>query len=434
MAKIYAKNDKRVLRAWSSYDIANSVYNLIITTVLFPIYYEAVTTSSFNGAMVSFFGITIKNSVLYDYAIAAAYLVIVFLSPMLSGIADYSGYRKRFMKLFTTIGATSCFGLYWFTGENIEYGIILVGLAVIGFAGSLVFYNSFLPQIATPDLHNKISAQGFAWGYAGSVFLLLINILTIENFEALGFAEKLDALRISFLEVGVWWIAIAQIAFYYLHDFPTDNKKKINILSHGFNELRKTARSVAGKIVTRRFLWAFFFYSMGVQTIMLVAVLFGSQELQMESGKLIATIFILQFLGLIGAYLFAAIGNKFGNKRAIISMLIIWISVCIGAYFVHTEHQFYILAVFVGLVMGGIQSQSRSTYSKLIPQETRDTASYFSFYDVTEKLAIVLGMFSFGFIEHITGSMRNSALSLMFFFIVGLIFILKVRFPFADKS
>ncbi len=434
MTRIYAKNDKRVLRAWSSYDIANSVYNLIITTVLFPIYYEAVTTEVFKGNIVQFFGISIKNSVLYDYAIAAAYLVIVLLSPILSGVADYSGYRKRFMQIFTTIGAASCFGLYWFTGENMEYGIILVALAVIGFAGSWVFYNSFLPQIATPDLHNKVSAQGFAWGYAGSMFLLLINILTIENFESLGFSGKLDALRISFLEVGIWWITVSQFAFYYLQDFPTENKMRVKILKKGFIELKAVAKSIAKRAITRRFLWAFFFYSVGVQTIMLVAVLFGSQELKMDSGKLTATIFLLQLLGLIGAYLFAAIGNRLGNKVSIISMLIIWIIVCLGAYFLTEELQFYILAAFVGLVMGGIQSQSRSTYSKLIPDDTQDVASYFSFYDVTEKLAIVIGMFSFGFIEHITGSMRNSALSLTVFFVIGLIFISSISFPFDKKA
>ncbi len=422
-------NNKKLINAWCSYDIANSVYNLIITTVLFPIYYQAVTGDFFTDGIIPFLCFSLKNTVLYDYTIAFAYLVIIFLSPILSGIADYTGMKKRFMQIFTTLGSVSCFMLYWFEGENIYYGIILVSLAVIGFSGSLLFYNSFLPIIATPDLHDRISARAYAWGYGGSMFLLLINILTIENFASLGFSDKLQALKLAFPEVGIWWISISQIAFYFLEEQPLKHKVSKHYFIKGFQELTQVFKFVKSDKSMILFLPAFFFWSMGVQTIILVAGLFGSSELGITGSKLIIMIFILQLLAIFGAYLFGFVSEKFGNKTSLSIMLIIWIGVCISGYFIETEKQLYLMASFVGLVMGGIQSQSRSTYSKLLPKNTRETASFFSFYDITEKMAIVLGMFSFGFVEQITGSMRNSTLILSLFFILGLTILLFAHFP-----
>lgn len=427
--KKFEINNKKVINAWCSYDVANSVYNLIITTVLFPIYYQEVTQMAFGSEIVSFWGLQIKNTVLYDYTIAAAYLIIIFISPLLSGIADYTGRKKRFMQIFTTLGSISCFMLYWFDGENLGYGLLLAGLAVIGFAGSLLFYNSFLPLIATPNRHDRISARGFSWGYAGSMLLLMVNILTIKKYSFFGFENELEALRVSFLEVGIWWIVMAQIAFYYLQDKPLGYKIKNDVFIKGFNELKVVFKKVRQHPLMLRYLIAFWFWSMGVQTIILVATLFGSSELGLERNNLIMTIFILQLVAMLGAWLFGRISEKFGNKISLSTMLIIWSLVCISGYFVQTEIQFYLLSSSVGLVMGGIQSQSRSTYSKLIPSNTIDTASYFSFYDITEKLSVVLGMVTFGAVEHITGSMRLSSMALAIYFIVGLIIILTIKFP-----
>jgi MFS transporter, UMF1 family len=419
------KNNRKVINAWCSYDIANSAYNLIITTALFPIFYQEVTKQAFGGDMVTFLGIHIKNTVLYDYAIAAAYFLIIILTPLLSGIADLGGYRKRFMRIFTTLGAISCFLLYWFNGANLVFGITLIGLAVVGYAGSLVYYNSFLPIIATPDKQDKVSARGFSFGYAGSMLLLIVNIYTIENYGKFGFAGKLDAVKFSFLEVGIWWFAISQIAFWFLKEYPGQFTFRTSVLSKGFKEINTVLKAVSTQATTRRFLLAFLFFSMGVQTIILVAALFGSTELGITGSKLIITILIIQVLAIAGALLFGEVSARWGNKISLIIMLIIWIGVCTSAYFITTEIQFFILAGFVGMVMGGIQSQARSTYSKLIPTDTIDTASYFSFYDITEKLAIVIGMFTFGFIEQLTGSMRNSALMLSAFFIISLLLILS---------
>jgi MFS transporter, UMF1 family len=429
------KNNKKVINAWCSYDIANSVYNLIITATLFPIYYQEVTQEAFNSDTLSFFGFNLKNTVLYDYTLSAAYFVIIFLSPILSGIADYGGFRKRFMQFFTTLGAFSCFMLYWFSGTNLYYGLIFAALAVIGFAGSLVFYNSFLPIIATPDKHDRISAKGFSWGYAGSIVLLIINLLMIFNYQFFGFEGKLDALRFSFIAVGIWWIGVAQIAFYYLKDYPGNiNKFSITLLTKGHKELLSVFTKFKHQPVIKPFLLAFFFLSMGVQTIMLVATMFGKVELKIESTNLIITIIILQILGIAGSLLFAEVSARKGNKISLSIMLTMWIGICIIAYFIQTATEFYFLAAAVGLIMGGIQSQSRSTYAKLIPENTIDTASYFSFYDITEKLAIVLGLFLFGFIEHITGSMRISAISLTILFIISLIILSFIQLPRPTKN
>ena len=415
------KNSRKVINAWCSYDIANSSYNLIITTAIFPIYYQKVTSE-----YLTFGSGVIKNTVIYDYAVAAAYFVIIILTPLLS--ADIGGYRKRFMQFFTLLGSLSCIGLFWFKGANAAYGLTLVALAVIGYAGSLVYYNSFLPIIATPDQQDRVSAKGFSWGYGGSMILLIICLAVIIFHDKFRMNDG-DATRLSFLLVGLWWIGVAQIAFWILREYPGRVSINLKTLTKGFAEINKVFKSVRKQPVMDLFLLSFFFFSMGVQTIILVATLFGSAELGITTNKLIMTILILQVLAIVGAWFFGKVSTAKGNKTSLISMLIIWIAVCASAYLIKTELQYYILAGMVGMVLGGIQSQARSTYSKLIPENTIDTASYFSFYDITEKLAIVLGMFSFGFIEQITKSMRNSALLLSIFFLTSLVILLFIKFP-----
>lgn len=427
-------NNSKTINAWCSYDIANSAYNLSINTVLYPIYYDEMTRNVFGSEIVQFFGISIRNTVLYEYAIALGYLLIIFLTVAFSGIADLGGYRKRFMQVFTAIGAFSCMGLSLFTGENVSLGIALPILAVMGYAGSLVYYNSFLPIIASPDRQDRISARGFSYGYAGSMLLLIFNIFTIENYESFGFSEKLDAIKFSFILVGVWWLSISQFAFYFLKE----KKQKVSInrtvFTKGFSEILQVFKYINKHKNMRRFLLSFFFFSMGVQTIMIVATLFGKIELGITTSKLIMTIIIIQVVAIVGAILFGRVSTRYGNKTSLVWMLCIWIVVCIAAYFVVSEFHFYIIAALVGLVMGGIQSQARSTWSKLIPTGNNDTASFFSFYDSTEKLAITFGMLGFGILEHVTGSMRDSTLLLSGFFIVSLIIIAFTSFSNKGKE
>lgn len=422
------KNNRKIINAWCSYDVANSAYSLTIGTALYPIYYQEVTSQAWGSSIVQFAGGSFQNTVLYDYALACGYLLIIFLTPLLSGIADSGGYRKRFMQFFTLLGALSCIGLYGFDGHNMLLGVGLPALAVVGFAGSLVYYNSFLPIIATPDKHDIISARGFSWGYAGSMLLLIFNLFSIEKYEWFGFAGKLDAVRFAFLEVGVWWLVISQFAFYHLKEFKGNFSLKTHVFAKGFHEIISVFKAVRKQNRMRLFLLSFFLFSVGVQTIILVATLFGSKELGITGPKLIITILLIQILAIIGATFFGWVSARVGNKKSLISMLIIWTIVCVVAYFIQTDVHFFILASMVGLVMGGIQSQARSTYSKMIPENSIDTSSYFSFYDITEKAAIVVGMFSFGFLEQVTGSMRNSTLFLAFLFFVSLIIVVNSNF------
>ncbi len=416
-------NSPKVINAWCSYDIANSAYILSVNTVLYPIFYEQVTRKAFGSEMVTFMGLNIKNTVLYEYAIALGYFMVILLTLSLSGIADLGGYRKRFMQVFTFLGSFACMGLFFFTGENIGLGLMFPMLAVLGFAGSLVYYNSFLPIIATSDHHDRISAKGFSFGYAGSMLLLIFNIFSLQNYQFFGFSDSLEAIRFSFIEVGIWWLAVSQIAFYYLREERKVVQWDASIFTRGFHEVFNVFGYIRKHKTMYRFLLSFFFFSMGVQTIIIVASLFGKAELGITDTKLIMTILIIQLVAIFGAYIFGRVSTRFGNRTSLLWMLAIWILICISAYYVYTEMQFYILSALLGMVMGGIQSQARSTWSKLIPSGTTDTASYFSFYDSTEKLAIVIGMLGFGIIEQVTGNMRNSTLLLSLFFIVSFLII-----------
>lgn len=415
------KNNKKLINAWASFDWANSVYNLIVTSAIFPIYYLSTTQEVFGGEMLQFFNLSIKNSVLYSFAISFSFLIIVFISPILSGIADYGGLKKKFMQFFTYLGSLSCIGLYFFTGENVEYGIACSVLASVGYAGSLVFYNGFLPEVASNEFMDKVSAKGFSLGYIGSVILLIINLLLLQKPEVFGFENTAAATRFGFILVGIWWMGFAQISFYYLKDRGERKKISWNILGHGIKELKKVFRIVKSKMVMHRFLISFFLYSMGVQTVMLLAPIFADKEIGMAGDEMIIVVLIIQIIAIAGAFFFAYLSKLKDNGFAIASTLLIWILICIAGYFLKEKLSFYVLAGFLGFVMGGIQSISRSTYSKLIPNETTDTASFFSFYDITEKLAIVIGSLSYGLIDQITGSMRNSMLFMSLFFIGGFV-------------
>jgi UMF1 family MFS transporter len=410
---------KKVINGWAMYDWANSVYNLVITTTFFPAYYAAVTSlENFPNGIV-LFGRTYVNTELKDYVLAFGFLVIAFLSPILSSIADYKGNKKNFMRFFCYMGALSCSLLYFFDKEHVNLGLICFMFAGIGFYGSQVFYNSYLPEIAAEKDMDRVSAKGYTMGYIGSVLMQLIGFALVMMMP-----NQSLPLKLTFLLVGVWWVCFAQVTFNVL---PISNKSerqaKKHVLVNGFHELQLVWQQMVRMPVLKRFLAAFFFYSMGVQTVMLVAIDFGIKELHLADTKLIITAVIIQLVAIIGAIGMSKLSAKIGNIKVLIFTVILWIAVCIAGYFMKTEMQFYILASLVGLVMGGIQSMSRSTYSKLMP-ETKDTASFFSFFDVTEKLAIVVGLFSFGLIEGITHSMRNSLLALIAFFVIGLIWLL----------
>jgi UMF1 family MFS transporter len=422
------KNNKKVVRAWAMFDWANSAYNLVITSTIFPAYFTAITTTEANGDKVTFFGRSFVNTALSNYALAFAYLIIVLISPLLSSMADYRGNKKIYMQLFTWLGAVACCLLYFFKLETLELGVICFALAAIGYAGGFVFYNSYLPEIATEDQQDAVSAKGFSYGYVGSVILQVICLLFVLKPEWFGIIDESFPPRLSFLLVGLWWIVFAQIPFFILPkgspNFNVDVQRKI---SSGFAELGKVWQQLKQMEQLKKFLLAFFFYSMGVQTTMLAAAGFGAKVLQLPTSSLIVTILIIQLVAIAGANLMSRLSRLYGNVQVLLFVVVVWIGICIAAYYVHTINMFYLLAAVVGLVMGGIQSLSRSTYSKFLPENTPDTASFFSFYDVTEKLAIVAGLASFAYIEQLTGNMRNSIIALTLFFALGLIFLFSLK-------
>ncbi len=458
---------KKVVNGWAMYDWANSVYNLVITTTFFPIYFISVTRGAEGSDKVRFLGRDFVNSSLYDYILATAYLIIAISYPILTSIADTRGNKKNFMRFFCYMGALGCSLLFFFDETNLGFGIVCFMLAAMGYVGSLVFYNAYLPEIAKPEDRDRISARGFAFGYAGSVLMQMIGFALVIFMKG----QEAKATQITFLLVGIWWVSFAQISFARL---PTPEKKVVkkgNVLKDGFSELKKVFNEVRHLPVLKRFLRGFFFYSMGVQTVMLAATLFGSKLLNLEDSKLIITVVLIQLVAIAGAIVMSRLSTRFGNLKVLMGVIVLWVFICIAAYRTATaaeglqvyhdklqtlevahkdatssgntallksldselavlneelrphqqpiEFSFYGLALAVGLVMGGIQSLSRSTYSKLMP-ETKDTASYFSYYDLTEKIALVIGILSFGYIEEFTGSMKNSVLSLIIFFGIGL--------------
>jgi UMF1 family MFS transporter len=418
---------KKVINAWAMYDWANSSYNLVITSTIFPAYYEAITGDGNENTVdhIHFLGMDFVNTALYNYALAVAFLIVAFISPLLSSIADTRGNKKKFMAFFLTMGSIACCGLYFFKRTTLGFGIFCSIIACVGFWASLVFYNSYLPEIAAPEDRDRVSAKGFAYGYIGSVLLQIICFIFVLKPDWFGITDSTFAPRLSFLLVGFWWFGFAQIP---LSNLPV-NKPQLtdpaqSAITNGYKELQKVWRQLKMLPALKRFLLAFFFFDMSVQTIMLAAALYGKSELQVPTTNLIIAIVLIQLVAIGGAYIISKLSESVGNIKALMICVAVWIGLCYYGFLIpaHDVYQFYLLATGIGFVMGGIQSLSRSTYAKLMPV-TKDTTSFFSFYDVTEKICIVIGIFSFGLITELTGSQRSSVLAMIVFFVLGLLFL-----------
>jgi UMF1 family MFS transporter len=415
-------NNPHIIRGWAFFDWANSAYALVITVAIFPGYFLTLADDSLD-----IWGIRMSDSTLYAWSIAFAYLVIAAVSPILSGIADYGGRKKEFLRFFTILGALSCMSLAFFTGmDTLWIGVLGFILATIGFAGGIVFYNAYLPLIVTEDRYDEVSAKGFSYGFIGSVILLIVNLIVIMNYQWFGFADALDAIPSAFIMVGLWWLGFSRIP---LKRLPEDHAlgQTDHLLTKGYKELRKAWRNLRADKNALTFLGAFFCFNAGVQAVLFLASTFAEKELHFSSSGLIFLVLILQIVAIGGATLFARVSGRKGNKYSLMIMLVIWTVICILGYFVQTGLDFYMLAGAVGLVMGGIQSLSRSTYAKLLPENTPDTASYFSFYDVIDKVSTVAGTFTFGIVEQLTGGMRNSVMALAVFFVISLALLTVVQ-------
>ncbi|MBR9845140.1 MAG: MFS transporter [Algicola sp.] len=423
------KGSKKLLNAWAFYDWANSVYTLTIASSIFPLFYSFLFAEG-TDKVVSAFGLEFKSSALITYVTAFTFLVVSVTSPILSGIADYVGNKKNFMKFFCYVGGAGCIGLYYFSIENIHLSLLFYFMGLIGYWGSLVFYNSYLPDIAFPEQQDRISAKGFSMGYIGSVLLLILNLIMVMSQET--GSEKMQMMRYSFVTVGLWWILFSQYTFYILPKGVSNGHKVTKaVVFNGLKELKLVWLQLKQNLRLKRYLVAFFVFSMAVQTIMLVAVYFGEEEIawgdsDAKTQGLIVSILVIQLVAVLGAFLTSRASSKFGNIPTLIVINFIWMSLCVYAYFMETPLDFYIAASLVGFVMGGIQSLARSTYSKFLPDDTEDTTSYFSFYDVAEKIGIVIGMVIFATIDQVTGSMRNAILFLFIFFLAGIILLFRV--------
>ena len=407
-------NDKRTINGWAYFDWANSAYYLVISTAIFPIYFSSVTNEN-----ISLFGGTISNTALYSFSVSAAYILIAFLSPLLSGIADYTGRRMYFLKTFTLIGAIGCIALFFFQSpQTMWIGTAAFIMGTIGAAGGLVFYDSYLPLIASEDQYDRVSAKGYSYGYIGSVLLLIVCLIMIQKPEWFHITNPTLPSRISFVLVGLWWIGFSQITFSRLPaDKPIPHPGKL--FAKGWHELMLVWQIIRQDKHTKRFLASYFFYIAGVHTVIYLATLFADRELGFKDSELILTILLLQLVAVPGALFFAFVSRRKGNKFSLLVQLVIWMTICVGAYATTEKWHFFSIAGLVGLVLGGIQALSRSTYAKLLEDRKEDPTSFFSFLDVLSKIAIVSGTFIFGLVNSITGNMRYSVLTLALFFIIG---------------
>ncbi len=433
------KNNKKILNAWAMYDWANSVYPLVISSAIFPVYYTAVTTQTDAAGKiindnVMVWGMQFKNTVISNYVLAFSFLVICLTSPLLSGIADTRGNKKRFLQFFCYLGAMACASLYFLSKDpnSLPWGLLSIFFASLGFWSSVVFYNSYLPDIADNETMDKVSAKGYSMGYMGSSLMLILCLVFIQALSEPLQLTKGEATRLCFVGVAIWWMGFAQIFFRKVKEEKKSNSGES--IFKGFHELKKVWQQVKVNRSIKVYLTSFWFYSMGVQTVMLVAAYFGAKFLNMKAETLLPVILTIQFVGILGSIFFSWISKKYGNKLSLSITLIVWVLICIGAWF-DAEYKsiegFFVLAFFVGAVMGGIQSMSRSTYSKLIPEGTTDTASFFSFYDITEKFAMVIGLFIFAYVEQHSPvkGMQNSVLALIVFFIIGFFTLLRLKDP-----
>jgi MFS transporter, UMF1 family len=413
-------NDPKTMNGWAYFDCANSAHSLVIATAVFPPYFDAIAPKQ-----IDILGQNISSSAMMAFAITLSYGIMAFFSPPLSGIADYGGKRKFFMRLFTYIGALSCIAMYFMERpEEWFIGWIMYVLAMIGYAGGVVFNNSYLPLIATPDKFDSLSARGFMFGYLGATLLLVVNLAMILMYDKLGFPDASIPTRLAFVMVGLWWLAFANITFKRM---PPDNNTPLSkgMFWKGFGEIKKVWNTVKANKNLKRYLTSFFFFDAGVQTTIFLATTFATKVLGFKTENLITVVLVIQLLGALGAWAFAKVSERYGNKVALSILLACWVGICLSAYFIEGQKPFYLLAACVGSVMGGIQSLARSTYAKLMPVGTKDTTSFYSFYDLTDKLAVVMGTFVFGSIDQFIG-LRYSVVAMALLFLIGFLILMKV--------
>src|SRR5581483_6996435 len=351
-------NDRREIFGWTMYDWANSAFTTSVVTVFFGPYLSALaqTAADANG-LIYLLGILIKYDSLFPYCVSVSVGVQVILLPILGAIADYSHLRKRMIVFFSTLGAVAAILLFFTTAQTFWLGALLFIIANLSFGASIVFYNAFLPSIASEDQRDSVSSLGFAMGYAGGGILLLLNLILFQFSDKLGIDTGL-AVRICLASAGIWWLLFSQITFRTVRSRRAARQVPPgeSLLTIGFEQLGNTFRQIRQFPETVRYLLAYLIYNDGIQTVIVVATLFGSQELKMDNTSLILVILMVQVVAFFGAFFFSWLANRIGTKQAIVSSLVIWSAVVIyAAVALQTVVQFWVLSAVVAVVLGGSQ-------------------------------------------------------------------------------
>lgn len=421
--------DRREQIGWYFYDWANSVfYTSVVTVFLGPYLTEVARTAADADGFIYPLGIRILADSFYPYLVSLAVGFQIFFLPIFGACADYTSHKKTLLGITAFIGAFATMGLYFLYGTNYMLGGGLFLLANFAFGASIVIYNGFLPEIAAPDDRDRVSSQAWALGYLGGGLLLALNLVFVQFLaEPLGVSLG-HAVRISLASAGIWWAVFTLVPLATIKRRPALKSLPPNahILTVGFKQLRQTLRKLPSTPHTLLFLLAYLFYNDGIHTVIALAAQFGSQELGMETPSLMMVILMVQFVAFFGALLFDYVARAIGAKRAIISSLFIWTAVIIYAFgFLETETQFFVMGGVIAIVLGGSQALSRSLFSQMIPEGQE--AEFFSLYEVSDRGTSWLGPLLFGLTLQFTGSYRWAILSVMFFFIVGLVLLFWVN-------
>ncbi len=430
-------NDRREIFGWGMYDWANSAFSTTVGTVFLGPYVSGLARAAAERAgtaNLSLLGIPVAPDSFLPYCISISVGLQVLFLPILGAIADYSHLRKQMMRLFATIGALATVLLFLVVGETWWLGGLLFIVANLAFGAAIVFYNAYLPDIASEDQRDRVSSYGWALGYLGGGLLLLVNLLFFQYSEQLGVDEAL-AVRINLASAGLWWFGFAFITWARLR--PRHAARELpageTYASVGFKQLRRTFREAGRYPETIRYLIAYLVYNDGIQTVIGVSAIFAAAPLlqgglAVDQGTLAMVILMIQFMAFFGALFWGRLAGRVGPKRAILISLVIWSGVVTFAYFGLQGDsrvlQFWVLGAFIAVVLGGSQAISRSLFAQMIP--VGQEAEFFSIYEVSERGTSWIGPLLFGLVNQLTGSLRPAILSLIFFFVVGLILLSRV--------
>ena len=420
---------------WYFYDWANSAFSTTVVTVFLGPYLTTVTQNAADAAgFVHPLGVTVLADSFFPFMVSLSVLLQVFFLPVLGAIADYTRLKKQMLGFFAYMGAFATMGLYFLNGDNYLLGGSLFLLANLSFGAAMVFYNAFLPDISSPDDRDRVSSQGWAFGYLGGGLLLAANLALFLQADRFGLSAS-HAVRISLASAGIWWAIFTIIPLLALRTRESQRSLQPGerYVTVGFKQLGHTLRTVPQYPQTLLFLVAYLLYNDGIQTVIALSSQFGAQELGLEESSLISLILMVQFVAFGGALLFGYLARWMGAKRAILLSLVVWTATVVYAYgFLQNARQFFVMGAIIAVVLGGSQALSRSLFSQMIP--AGQESEYFSLYEVSERGTSWLGPLIFGLALQFTSSYRIAILSVAIFFIAGLVLLPLVDVPRAIRE